>query len=146
MGLDMYLNASKHLYREDDSELVEKIKKMAGTAMIPSRIVFRAMYWRKANAIHKWFVDNVQDDEDDCREYDVDIDQLKTLCSLLDKMLSMPKEEAIKLLPTTSGFFFGSTEYDEWYWKDIEETRDRLNELLSDPTIDDYYFTYQSSW
>lgn len=146
MGLDMYLNASKHLYREESFELVEKIKKMTGSSMIPRRIVFDAMYWRKANAIHKWFVDNVQFGEDDCKEYDVDIDQLKTLCSLLDKMLSMPKEEAIKLLPTTSGFFFGSTEYDEWYWKDIEETRDRLNELLSDPTIDDYYFTYQSSW
>ena len=146
MGLDMYLNASKHLYREESFELVEKIKKMSRTAMIPRRIVFDAMYWRKANAIHKWFVDNVQHGEDDCKEYDVDIDQLKTLCYLLDKMLSMPKEEAVKLLPTTSGFFFGSTEYDEWYWKDIEETRDRLNELLSDPTIDDYYFTYQSSW
>lgn len=146
MGLDMYLNASKHLYREESFELIEKIKKMTGSSMIPRRIVFDAMYWRKANAIHKWFVDNVQFGEDDCKEYDVDIDQLKTLCSLLDKMLSMPKEEAIKLLPTTSGFFFGSTEYDEWYWKVIEETRDRLNELLSDPTIDDYYFTYQSSW
>lgn len=146
MGLDMYLNASKHLYREESFELVEKIKKMSRTAMIPRRIVFDAMYWRKANAIHKWFVDNVQGGEDDCKEYDVDIEKLKTLCSLLDKMLSMPKEEAVKLLPTTSGFFFGSTEYDEWYWKDIEETRDRLNELLSDPTIDDYCFTYQSSW
>lgn len=146
MGLDMYLNASKHLYREESFELVEKIKKMTGSSMIPIRIVFEAMYWRKANAIHKWFVDNVQFGEDDCKEYDVDIDQLKTLCSLLDKMLSMPKEEAVKLLPTTSGFFFGSTEYDEWYWKEIEETRDGLNELLSDPTIDDYYFTYQSSW
>jgi len=146
MGLDMYLNASKHLYREESFELIEKIKKMTVSSMIPRRIVFDAMYWRKANAIHKWFVDNVQFGEDDCKEYDVDIDQLKTLCSLLDKMLSMPKEEAIKLLPTTSGFFFGSTEYDEWYWKVIEETRDRLNELLSDPTIDDYYFTYQSSW
>ena len=146
MGLDMYLNASKHLYREESFELIEKIKKMTCSSMIPRRIVFDAMYWRKANAIHKWFVDNVQFGEDDCKEYDVDIDQLKTLCSLLDKMLSMPKEEAIKLLPTTSGCFFGSTEYDEWYWKVIEETRDRLNELLSDPTIDDYYFTYQSSW
>ena len=24
-------------------------------------------YWRKANAIHKWFVDNVQDGNDDCK-------------------------------------------------------------------------------
>ena len=31
--------------------------------------VYELAYWRKANAIHKWFVDNVQAGEDDCREY-----------------------------------------------------------------------------
>ena len=28
-----------------------------------------AGYWRKANAIHRWFVENVQKGEDDCRDY-----------------------------------------------------------------------------
>jgi hypothetical protein len=41
-------------------------------------------YWRKANAIHGWFVENVQDGEDDChmhREVTADdLIQLKDLC------------------------------------------------------------------
>lgn len=34
------------------------------------------------------------------------------------------------ILPTTSGFFFGSTEYNEWYFKDVENVRDKFSELL----------------
>lgn len=47
------------------------------------------------------------------------------------------------LLPTESGFFFGSTEYDQWYLRDIEETVDILEKCLAD-TSGDYY--YRSSW
>mgnify|MGYP003345758458 CR=1 FL=1 len=61
MGLDMYLRATKSLYRSDDFETVEKIKDLTGSSLIPRHIVFDAMYWRKSNAIHKWFVDNVQE-------------------------------------------------------------------------------------
>jgi hypothetical protein len=38
-------------------------------------------YWRKANAIHGWFVNNVQKGIDDCKEYPVTIRQLKALLS-----------------------------------------------------------------
>lgn len=31
------------------------------------RIIDQVGYWRKANHIHNWFVENVQDGEDDCR-------------------------------------------------------------------------------
>jgi hypothetical protein len=51
--------------------------------------------------------------------------------------------EAIELLPTQSGFFFGSTDYDEGYYQDIEDTVKILQEALSDPS-GDYY--YDSSW
>ena len=34
------------------------------------------------------------------------------------------------ILPTTSGFFFGSTEYDEWYFKDVEDVRNKFSKLL----------------
>ncbi len=41
-------------------------------------------YWRKANAIHRWFVENVQDGEDDCdyhREVTAeDLEELRDLC------------------------------------------------------------------
>jgi len=38
-----------------------------------------AVYWRKANAIHKWFVDNLADGVDDCRPLWVSTDHLKEL-------------------------------------------------------------------
>ena len=36
------------------------------------------------------------------------------------------------ILPTTSGFFFGSTEYDEWYFKDVENVRNKFSKLLDE--------------
>ena len=36
------------------------------------------------------------------------------------------------ILPTTSGFFFGSTDYDEWYFKDVEDVRNKFSKLLDE--------------
>jgi hypothetical protein len=98
-------------------------------------------YWRKANQIHKWFVDNVQEGVDNCSEYYVSKEQLKQLLNVCKKV----KEDntlAEELLPTSSGFFFGNTEYNEWYFKDIEYTIQLLEPLLKEDG--DYYYT--SSW
>ena len=40
-------------------------------------------YWRKANHIHQWFVENIQDGNDDCREYYVPRERLKELLEIL---------------------------------------------------------------
>lgn len=112
----------------------------------PERISYiteQVMYWRKANAIHNWFVEKVQEGVDDCKEYDVSKEQLQ---SLLDIIKSILRGEAKPedVLPAQEGFFFGSTEYDEWYFKDLEETRDVLEALLKEDTRG--YYSYQSSW
>lgn len=39
-------------------------------------------YWRKANQIHKWFVDNVQDGNDDCKSYYVSTEDLEKLLNI----------------------------------------------------------------
>ena len=44
------------------------------------------------------------------------LEELKRKC----KAVLENHEPAEKLLPTCSGFFFGSTEYDEWYFSDVE--------------------------
>ncbi|HUS49320.1 MAG TPA: hypothetical protein VMZ91_04100, partial [Candidatus Paceibacterota bacterium] len=93
--------------------------------------------WRKSNMIHKWFVDNVQNGNDDCNDYPVTIDNLKELISVIDEILGITikekivhslkdgfdKEKAEELLPTQSGFFFGSTDYDEYYLEDLKRTQ-----------------------
>ena len=103
-------------------------------------------YWRKANHIHKWFVDNVQEGNDDCKKYYVSADQLNELLELCRevKVLYEAKEydKVSELLPPCEGFFFGGTEVDEYYYQDILDTIGML-EKLSDG---DYDFYYQSSW
>ncbi|MBE5820425.1 MAG: hypothetical protein E7310_06415 [Clostridiales bacterium] len=134
-------------------------------------------YWRKANQIHRWFVDNVQDGEDDCDYYYVSKDkliELKELCEeivqkakLIDgKILAYRKydengkeidifedgkvidntEICRELLPTQPGFFFGSTEYDEYYYEDIKETISIINKIFETVDFDNEYVIYTSSW
>lgn len=143
MGLDMYLLGYKSLWNDDDTR--KKVKKQLNSSYDPQRVTLELMYWRKANAIHKWFVDNVQNGQDDCGDYYVSIDDLKRLLSVVNSVLN-DTSLADKLLPPQAGFFFGSTEIDEWYWKDLEKTRDSLNELLSSPDILELDVYYQSSW
>ena len=65
MGLDMYLSSKKS--GQD------------------------AAYWRKANQIHRWFVENVQDGIDECQESDVSLGQLIELRDACKKVLGGSK-------------------------------------------------------
>ena len=116
-----------------------------------NEIVVSVGYWRKANAIHKWFVDKVQEGVDDCKEYYVSPEQLKELLSICKKIVDNPAMSG-NVLPTQSGFFFGGTEYDEYYMQDIKNTIEIIEKVLKDEEdckleggiLGDYY--YQSSW
>ena len=151
MGLDMYLKGKRYLstYREEDKRIMDDIGAIAPMGTLkPVEITYEAAYWRKANAIHNWFVENVQEGEDDCKTYHVSVTELETLLNLC-KQVDQAKNEilAAKLLPTTGGFFFGSTEYDEGYWHDIRITIDQLENCLSEAASDDHlYFEYYASW
>jgi hypothetical protein len=148
MGLDMYLSAKRYLYKKDDDEIVNVIKaeRIQGMGdMRPKTIVCEAMYWRKANAIHKWFVDNVQDGDDDCGEYEVFSGQLRELESLCLKVLA-ERGKSTELLPPCEGFFFGSNEIDDYYWEYLQDTANRIAKLLSTEGVDDWDFYYSSSW
>lgn len=130
MGLDMYLYG-----RKDNYNLIDYNIGRIGLQV-------EVGYWRKANAIHRWFVKNIQGGVDNCATYSVSIDELKTLKSICEEVLNKP-ELADKKLPTKDGFFFGSTEYDEFYFNDIQETIDIVNKCLN---LDYDYFEYSSSW
>ena len=54
------------------------------------------------------------------------------------------KSKANKLLPTQSGFFIGNTNYDEYYFEDIENTIKIILKCLKLPN--DWEFEYSSSW
>lgn len=103
-------------------------------------------YWRKANAIHQWFVDNVQNGKDDCDVHrELTKSDLLTLRDLAHEVLCDP-DKAEELLPTQSGFFFGSTEYDEWYMEDLKSTIDQLDEIIKNTDFNTEALYYVSSW
>ena len=111
-------------------------------------------YWRKANAIHWWFVQNVQNGIDDCREYVVTKAQLKELYDICAKIqpfiiygespfmyeanlynaLGLTEDGiaiARELLPTQGGFFFGGVGYVASYAEAILTTMEQLISVIA---------------
>lgn len=105
MGLDMYLSKRKyvknweHMKPEDRHTItIKKAGKTIVSKLPIKEVVYEAAYWRKANAIHNWFVQNVQDGEDDCRQYYVSGEQLQELVDLCKQVLKVAKTEQGKVV------------------------------------------------
>ena len=165
MGLDMYLSARKHIekiqwdkldrdngisYAEATFSQWTDVVNAAGVATLVDEdsiygvdVSVNVAYWRKSNQIHNWFVINVQRGEDDCGEYYVSNNKIK---ELLDTCRQALFNKDPNLLPPREGFFFGSTDVDEWYWQDIKDTIKQLDRLVNLPDFDRLSFYYQSSW
>ena len=105
--------------------------------------VNQVAYWRKANAIHGWIIDRTNA-IDDCTPIDLRKQDLYDLREACIEVLSDP-DKAEQLLPPTSGFFFGGTDIDEWYWENLRDTVSKLNTII-DQSVDDATFEYQASW
>ena len=194
MGLDMYLERCKKVVfpyintdldelkeseKEDDRRLLEFLRpyiKKRGKYVEWDSISEEVAYWRKANQIHKWFVDNIQNGEDDCGSYEVSKKQLEELlgiCEEIENKVVMSKGKIIngqtwedgewvniyedgynvmnqeiceELLPTCSGFFFGGTGYDEYYMHDIKYTIERLKKVIEETDWETETVYYTSSW
>lgn len=124
MGLDMYLQRKPR--RDEDVETVD------------------LGYWRKANAIHAYFTRDLEDGEDNMRKIPVKKKDLVDLKERCIKILAGGPDVAKELLPTASGFFWGYTDYGEWYLSDIQRTLDIVSEVLEDWKRTDrvYYFAW----
>ena len=138
-------------------------------------ITEEVMYWRKANQIHGWFCSNTNELVDNVR-YDVSKEDLERLLSDCKKVLEILNtatkkttqvvggwkngeryfvdvevydniDEVMELLPPTEGFFFGSSEIDEYYKNDIEETIKVLQDELALPDVGyGAEYEYYASW
>ena len=183
MGLDMYLEASfsqrayerptdqdyadmregKEVKIEKSSEFEEAISSIGfedapiDYAYNHFQYVFPIITWRKANAIHKFFVDEVQKGNDNCERHYVSretlVELLDRITTILDIKTPVAREmKAEELLPTNiEGCFFGSKEYDDWYYQDLKRTKDILEKVFeyeenaeAGKCFDSFY--YQSSW
>lgn len=163
MGLDMYLEVREYVKATDwkaDGNSMERVPvaegqtilKTAGLDKIVSKesygvtVAATAIYWRKVNSIHKWFVDHCGDGRDECQQMYVSREKLLSLRDQVDLVLRS-KNEAVaqEYLPTESGFFFGNTSYDEYYWSDLKYTLEELTRVL-DSADEGVEFSYQASW
>jgi hypothetical protein len=147
MGLDMYLTAKRYIYTfgDDDKDLRDVLEQLKVNDMPIKELSYEAGYWRKANQIHKWFVDNVQGGVDNCGEYLVDMKALERLLELVNEVLQ-DRDKAKELLPTTNGFFFGDISYDESYFDDLINTKAIIENVLSIVELRKYDIYYSSSW
>lgn len=154
MGLDMYLIKETYIgaefkHRQIDGTIFitkEGVRVPIDFNLI-SEITESVATWRKANAIHKWFVDNVQDGNDDCGKYHVTVDQLRQLVKVCKEVIKDPSK-ARELLPPQSGPYFGSINIDEWYFEDLKLTVKQLTPIIKECSSDNFDVTlyYQSSW
>lgn len=145
MGLDMYLSAKKWVDREGDvvRNVTQSLFPELDDQLPIKAVIVEAAYWRKANHIHNWFVTTVQNGKDDCGTHYVSREKLEELLLLCEQVLKR-HEKGQELLPTTSGFFFGSTDYNDWYFESLEETLKQIKRCLELPL--DWDFEYESSW
>lgn len=149
-GLDAVKNAAE-LVKPNLVAIAEWVEETEnGKKHVICRSIWKEIgYWRKANHIHKWFVDCVQDGEDDCEKYEVTKSNLLDLKAVCEEVLSLKGKDEGKIeeiLPTESGFFFGSTSYDEYYFSDVEETIRIINNVLETTDFEKELVVYQSSW
>ena len=188
MGLDM--NLSKKLFIKnysyegaDQSVATLTHKGVEIDCSDATYIEFEVGYWRKANAIHNWFVENCQGGVDECQITYVSLEELQYLLDDCKKVMEVAQidsgqpvqsgatyhgdgtvehhittgrailngSEVAQILPSRSGFFFGSTDYDEWYIRDIERTIEILEKVIAEDEEARenhifYEYYYQSSW
>ena len=182
MGLDMYLTKKTYVKQWDfkkPEEQFEVVVKKGGVTypnINPKKVTYveeEVMYWRKANHIHNWFVENVQAGVDECQTSYVsrlDLEELlETLKKVEASLEASPKVKkmvesgwangektyqeieayadtsvAEELFPTAEGFFFGGTEYSEYYLQEVKETIVMLEAELAVEDGADY--SYHASW
>lgn len=168
MGLDMYLNARRYVSDYPDPGKTSAIAEIVEfpDKFFPLRSVTvscRVGYWRKANAIHNWFVNNIQSGEDDCKEYYVSrakLQELKMECLtvllyqqreknyvghgvFIGEEETPPQEEWP--LPPSEGFFFGSNDRDDYYYEYLKETVSIIDAVCND-LPEQWEIYYESSW
>lgn len=147
MGLDMHLSAELYIspYGDEKKPISDAVKAAIGYEgdLRVQKVTLKVGYWRKANHIHKWFVDNVQGGDDECEAHYVSREKLVELRNLCQEVLR-DRQSAPNRLPTKNGFFFGSTDYDDGYFDDCAGTINIIDAALK--LSPEWSFEYQSSW
>lgn len=153
MGLDSYLYAHtfvSSLYGEEgEAEFFNSIKELmqASPFIEEDQLYFaeakvQVGYWRKFNALHHYIIKNIANGVDNCNPIEFTRHEITKLVSVLEEV---NEDNAVELFPTTSGFFFGSTDYDDYYFIQVNNAKQFFSNLLEN-SPKNWTFTYQASW
>jgi len=166
MGLDMYLNKKtyvqnwSHHKKSDNHNVTVKRGGKLREDIKPDRVTYvteQVSYWRKFNALHGWFVNELNDGFDNCAPIHVSKENFIELLELLKgvqnvinnskkktKILKdwngeeyehnvyLCEEEVKEVLPPTQGFFFGGYEVDDYYKQEVDRTIMVIEETLKE--------------
>lgn len=141
IGLDMYLEKRNKFAEPIDDGTGEKYYKWEEVS-----------YWRKANEIHRWFLDYLNlDGGFNCGHAEIGKEGLQELVDTCKFVLGRKgKNDAIKVaeekLPTQGGFFFGSIDYDEYYYEDLKYTIKELEKAIQEIDWDNEIVAYSCWW
>ena len=153
MGLDIRFEKAKRHRVEETEERLNEIKKEFEN---PNYSVkkFHSLkneydelnpwkevaYFRKVNFLLPFF-----EYGEKCSRLEIDgykIDELLVKC----KQVLEDNSLAEALLPTQGGFFFGNTEYNDWYFYYVKEVYDKFSEIAEDFNSDEDMLSMVCSW
>lgn len=153
MGLDIRFEKAKRHRVEETEERLNEIKKEFEN---PNYSVkkFHSLkneydelnpwkevaYFRKVNFLLPFF-----EYGENCSRLEIDdykIDELLVKCKQVLEEHSL----AETLLPTQGGFFFGNTEYNDWYFYYVKEVYDKFSEIAEDFNSDEDMLSMVCSW
>ena len=102
-------------------------------------------YWRKANQIRGWFSELLGEESNGVCKGKVSKENIESLLNTCKQVLA-DHSLAEKLLSVTEGFFFGSYEYDEYYFEQIKETVEICERVLKEFDFNTNYLIYDEWW
>ncbi len=101
--------------------------------------------YRKVNFLRGYLIKNTDlTEESNTETVDVSIEIIKKLYKKCNDVLEN-KVLAEDELPVKVGPFFGTHDYGEWYFEDVEEVKNDLEEILANEDEIDY-ITYWDWW
>ena len=91
----------------------------------------KVAYFRKVNFLIPFF-----GYEENCSNIEIDKYQVEDLIEACKEVLAN-HDKASFLLPTQAGLFFGSTDYDDLYFDDVQNVKEKFEEVLADFDMDE---------
>lgn len=140
MGLDMYFYKKNTKFEHPNAT---QENPFAGNHRITT-VLDEVGYFRKFNALHAHIVNQFAEGVDVCQEIPLSKEDVFTILETLTTIRD--DHSQVYLMPPTGGFFFGSTDVDEWYFRAINSAIEMFGKFLVEIDFETEELVYQASW